>query len=367
MDLVPQARRALLTAYADTNAAISAINVVDVDHYLLKPWEPPEEKLYPVVDDLLDSWRREGRTPVHKIKILGHPWSAASYEVRDFLARNQVPYRWYRIDEPDGERMVDRRQRRPHPGPDRDHRRRHAARAAVADRAGRRRRVEHDPGGRLLRRDHHRRRTGRSGRGRLRRIGGSADRGDRAQCRWRTGRAELADRELPGLSRRRLGRSADRPGPPSGLAVRGRDPHRAYGGRPEREGPGARGRTRRRLGDRGTHRRAGERGQLPAPRRVRGRRPRRPRDLLRIGRDRGGRLRRRPRADRRRGQLGRAGRRVLRPARAGRDPGGAWGLPRALDVVLPRRSDPLDRQHRRCGSTPRSASATGKIICSASP
>ncbi len=106
MDLVPQARRALLTAYADTNAAISAINVVDVDHYLLKPWEPPEEKLYPVVDDLLDSWRREGRTPVHKIKILGHPWSAASYEVRDFLARNQVPYHWYRIDEPDGERMV---------------------------------------------------------------------------------------------------------------------------------------------------------------------------------------------------------------------------------------------------------------------
>ncbi len=106
MDLVPQARRALLTAYADTNAAISAINVVDVDHYLLKPWEPPEEKLYPVVDDLLTSWRRDGRAPVHKIKILGHPWSAASYEVRDFLARNQVPYRWYRIDEPDGRRLL---------------------------------------------------------------------------------------------------------------------------------------------------------------------------------------------------------------------------------------------------------------------
>ncbi len=106
MDLVPQARRALLTAYADTNAAISAINVVDVDHYLLKPWEPPEEKLYPVVDDLLNSWRRDARRPIHKVKILGHPWSAASYEVRDFLARNQVPYRWYRIDEPDGERLL---------------------------------------------------------------------------------------------------------------------------------------------------------------------------------------------------------------------------------------------------------------------
>jgi thioredoxin reductase (NADPH) len=106
MDLVPQARRALLTAYADTNAAISAINVVDVDHYLLKPWEPPEEKLYPVVDELISSWRREGQAPIHKIKILGHPWSAASYEVRDFLARNQVSYRWFRIDEPDGVRIL---------------------------------------------------------------------------------------------------------------------------------------------------------------------------------------------------------------------------------------------------------------------
>ena len=100
MDLVPQARRALVTAYADTNAAIQAINVVDVDHYLLKPWEPPEEKFYPVVDELLEAWQREGKEPEHKIKILGHPWSAASYEVRDFLARNMVPYRWYNIVTP---------------------------------------------------------------------------------------------------------------------------------------------------------------------------------------------------------------------------------------------------------------------------
>ena len=106
MDLVPQARRALLTAYADTNAAIAAINVVDVDHYLLKPWEPPEEKLYPVIDDLLEAWKREGRPPERKIKILGHPWSPASYEVRDFLARNLVPYRWYHVDEADGRRLL---------------------------------------------------------------------------------------------------------------------------------------------------------------------------------------------------------------------------------------------------------------------
>jgi thioredoxin reductase (NADPH) len=106
MDLVPQARRALVTAYADTNAAIQAINVVDVDHYLLKPWEPPEEKFYPVVDELLEAWQREGKAPEHKIKILGHPWSAESYEIRDFLARNMVPYRWYNVSDPDGVRLL---------------------------------------------------------------------------------------------------------------------------------------------------------------------------------------------------------------------------------------------------------------------
>ncbi|HZA04778.1 MAG TPA: response regulator, partial [Propionibacteriaceae bacterium] len=106
MDLVPQARRALLTAYADTNAAIAAINVVDVDHYLLKPWEPPEEKLYPVVDELLATWRREGRPIDHGIKILGHPWSPASYDVRDFLARNLVSYRWLNVEEPMGAQLL---------------------------------------------------------------------------------------------------------------------------------------------------------------------------------------------------------------------------------------------------------------------
>ncbi len=106
MDLVPHARRALLTAYADTDAAIAAINVVDVDHYLLKPWEPPEEKLYPVIDELLAAWQRDGHATERKIKILGHPWSAPSYEVRDFLARNLVSYRWYNVAEPDGQRLM---------------------------------------------------------------------------------------------------------------------------------------------------------------------------------------------------------------------------------------------------------------------
>jgi len=107
MDLFPNARRALLTAYADTDAAIQAINVVDVDHYLLKPWDPPEEKFYPVVDELLAAWRAAGDKEVEDVKVVGHRWSAPSYKIRDFLARNLVPYRWFGADEPEGRRLLD--------------------------------------------------------------------------------------------------------------------------------------------------------------------------------------------------------------------------------------------------------------------
>ena len=107
MDIYPGARRVLLTAYADTGAAIDAINVVDLDHYLLKPWDPPEEKLYPVVDALLDAWLTSDHRPVPETKVVGHRWSARSSEVREFLARNQVPYRWYNSDEPEGQRLLD--------------------------------------------------------------------------------------------------------------------------------------------------------------------------------------------------------------------------------------------------------------------
>ncbi|WP_435581421.1 FAD-dependent oxidoreductase [Amycolatopsis thermoflava] len=107
MDLFPYARRALLTAYADTDAAIQAINVVDVDHYLLKPWDPPEEKLYPVVDALVDAWRAAGDRPVEETKVIGHRWSSPSYKVRDFLARNSVPYRWYSVEEPEACRLLE--------------------------------------------------------------------------------------------------------------------------------------------------------------------------------------------------------------------------------------------------------------------
>jgi thioredoxin reductase (NADPH) len=107
MDLYPAARRVLLTAYADTGAAIDAINVVDLDHYLLKPWDPPEEKLYPVIDELLGKWHEEERRPVHVTKVVGHRWSARSSEVREFLARNQIAYRWYESEGPDGQRLME--------------------------------------------------------------------------------------------------------------------------------------------------------------------------------------------------------------------------------------------------------------------
>ncbi|HUE33374.1 MAG TPA: FAD-dependent oxidoreductase [Mycobacterium sp.] len=106
MDLYPAARRVLLTAYADSHAAIDAINVVDLDHYLLKPWDPPEEKLYPVIDALLDAWRRAPEHPIPHTKVIGHRWSARSWQVRDFLARNGLYYNWFMADEPEGERLL---------------------------------------------------------------------------------------------------------------------------------------------------------------------------------------------------------------------------------------------------------------------
>jgi thioredoxin reductase (NADPH) len=107
MDLYPGARRILLTAYADTDAAISAINVVDLDYYLLKPWDPPEEKLYPVIDAQLEAWAAVDHTPVPETKVVGHRWSARSSQVREFLARNQVPYRWYSSETPEGLRLLE--------------------------------------------------------------------------------------------------------------------------------------------------------------------------------------------------------------------------------------------------------------------
>jgi thioredoxin reductase (NADPH) len=96
--IYPDAKRVLLTAYADTEAAIRAINEVHLNHYLLKPWDPPDQHLYPVLDDLLDDWTADYRAPFEGLRVLGSRWSQKSYEVRDFLARNQIPYQWLDIE-----------------------------------------------------------------------------------------------------------------------------------------------------------------------------------------------------------------------------------------------------------------------------
>jgi thioredoxin reductase (NADPH) len=106
MDLFPSARRVLLTAYADTDAAINAINVVDLDHYLLKPWHPPEEHLYPVLDALLEAWSATPDPAATETRVVGHRWSAPSFMARDFLARNLVPYRWILAADPEGQRLL---------------------------------------------------------------------------------------------------------------------------------------------------------------------------------------------------------------------------------------------------------------------
>src|SRR4051794_33116132 len=117
MDLFPRARRALLTAYADTDAAIQAINVVDVDFYLLKPWDPPNEKLYPTVDQMIQAWEDSPESVVADVKLLGHRWSAPSFRARDLLARNAVPYRWYSVEEPEGQRLLAAAEAGPDDGP----------------------------------------------------------------------------------------------------------------------------------------------------------------------------------------------------------------------------------------------------------
>ncbi len=101
MQLFPDAKRTLLTAYADTDAAIRAINDAKIHHYLLKPWDPPEEHLYPVVDDLLGDWMASYRPPFEGVRVLGTRWSPGCYAIRDFLARNQTPYQWFDVETAD--------------------------------------------------------------------------------------------------------------------------------------------------------------------------------------------------------------------------------------------------------------------------
>lgn len=106
MKTFPHAKRVLLTAYADTKAAIDSINEVGLDYYLMKPWHPPEEKLYPVLDELLEDWRIHVRLPYEGIRVAGTLWSLASHEVKDFLTRHQIPYQWLDIEKDSNARSL---------------------------------------------------------------------------------------------------------------------------------------------------------------------------------------------------------------------------------------------------------------------
>ena len=99
---MPEAKRVLLTAYADTEAAIQAINEVSLDYYLLKPWDPPEEQLFPVVEDLLTTWEAGAALESGGVRVIGHRFSKETHDLRDFLARNRVPARWLDVER-DGE------------------------------------------------------------------------------------------------------------------------------------------------------------------------------------------------------------------------------------------------------------------------
>ena len=109
--IYPEAKRALLTAYADTDAAIKAINDARIQHYLLKPWDPPEQNLYPILDDLLEDWQANYRPPFQGLRVLGDRWSPRSYELREFLTRNRYPYRWLDVEkasqDPDIQRTIE--------------------------------------------------------------------------------------------------------------------------------------------------------------------------------------------------------------------------------------------------------------------
>jgi thioredoxin reductase (NADPH) len=108
MKFYPEARKVLLTAYADTDAAISAINKLSLDYYLMKPWDPPEEKLYPIINDLLEDWRLINSPPFEGIRVVGNQWAPASYQVKNFLTRNNIPYLWLAIEQSEeGKRLIE--------------------------------------------------------------------------------------------------------------------------------------------------------------------------------------------------------------------------------------------------------------------
>ena len=346
MDLYPGARRVLLTAYADTDAAIEAINVVDLDYYLLKPWDPPEEKLYPVIDAQLEALGLPATTgPSPRPRSSGTGGRPARRRCASSWPATRCPTA--------GTRARARRAAAARGGRHRRARRCRwsSRRTATADdrahrlRAGQPGRADDDAVEGLLRPRRHRRRAGRARVGGVRRVRGAAHGPDRAGRHRRTGRAEFADRELPRLPRRRVGRAADRPGPAAGAEVRRRADHHPRCGRRSRStgrpAPCASPTASRSaahtviLATGVSYRQLARRRHRPADRQGR---------VLRLGADRGGQLRRPGRLHRRRRELGRPGRRVPGPQRPLGDPARARRLAGRIDVVLP---DPAARTTSR--------------------
>ena len=322
----PKARRVLLTAYADTDAAIAAINRADVHYYLLKPWDPPQEKLYPVLDDLLEDWKMQDRLKSDdRIRVVGHRWSAPSHEVKDFLTRNQVPFKWLELErDAEAARLLAANggdARAPATG---DHRHGPDPAGSLDGRGRRRPRALVDPvtpfydlivigGG-----------PGRPGCRRLRGLGRSAHRAGRARGDRGPGRPELQDRELPRLSvwhPRAATWPGGRPPRPAGSGRRCCSPRRWPAWRcADRPGSSA-WPTAAELSAHAVLVTTGvayRRLAAPGDRRLY-----RKRRLLRGGDDRGPVLPGRGRLHRRRSQLGRPGGRVLRSHRSKRHPRGA--------------------------------------------
>ncbi len=199
-EIYPEARRVLLTAYADTEAAIQAINSARIHYYLNKPWDPPEEKLYPVLDDLLEGWKLGYRPRFEGLTVLGHRWSPRDHEVRTFLSCNHVSYRWLDVDGEEGSKLLQDRNiagdslpvvlfpdgallKNPPP-------------EELAARVG----MKVQASERVLRPGGCGRGAGRSGGSGLRRQRRLEDAGHRVRRARRTGGHHLHDQELPGIS-----------------------------------------------------------------------------------------------------------------------------------------------------------------------
>ena len=233
----PDAKLLLLTAYADTDVAIKAINDIGLDYYLVKPWDPPSERLYPV--DRRPARRLEQRPPAgdQEVRVVGHPWAERTYEVKTFLTRNHVPYRWLDVEHDDEAARLYRPRRGDRPSASRSSSCRTGTALAspsnldLAECA----RPAHPRRAAALRPLHRRRRARRSRGRRVRRVRGAVDGRRRAGRARGAGRPERVDRELPRLPQGTVRRRPDPPGGRPGGPVRGGDGARRatwWGSRP---------------------------------------------------------------------------------------------------------------------------------------